>query len=105
MGTAELCKIHNRVPATRSGEVGRNACVTTSGEPMSIEGMATVVDQENRAKLNVVFDQSAARLLAYFSLSEQGNYWIPRVNPDCRFAVVGTMDRDYLWFLARTDDR
>lgn len=68
---------------------------------MSIEGMATVVDQENRAKLNVVFDQSAARLLAYFSLSEQGNDWILRVDPDYQLAVVGTPNRNCLWLLVR----
>jgi len=86
-----------------SGEVAvRNACVTTTGEEMSIEGVATVVDREHRAKLNVVFDQWAAKLVALFPASERGNYWILRVDPDYRLAVVGTPNRDYLWILART---
>ena len=80
----------------------RNACVTSSGEEISIEGVATVVDPEHRAKLNVVFDQWAAKLVAFFTSSDQGNYWILRVDPDYRLAVVGTPDRDYLWILART---
>jgi len=85
-----------------SGEVSvRNACVTNTGEEMSIQGVATVVDREHRAKLNVVFDQWAAKLVAFFSSSERGNYWILRVNPDYRLAIVGTPDRDYLWILAR----
>ncbi|MGB5053828.1 MAG: lipocalin family protein [Nitrospirales bacterium] len=80
----------------------RNACTTSTGEEVSIEGVATVVDPEHRAKLNVVFDQWAAKLVALLTSSEQGNYWILRVDPDYRLAIVGTPDRDYLWILART---
>lgn len=86
-----------------SGDVGvRNACVTTSGDQISIEGVATVVDREQRAKLNVVFDQWAAKLVAWFTSTEQGNYWILRVDGDYRTAIVGTPDRGYLWILSRT---
>lgn len=87
-----------------SGEVGvRNACVTNTGEEISIEGVATVVDpEEHQAKLNVVFDQWAAKLVALLTSSEEGNYWILRVDPGYRLAIVGTPDRDYLWILART---
>ena len=80
----------------------RNACTTSTGEEISIEGVATVVDPEHQAKLNVVFDQWAAKLVALLTSSEQGNYWILRVDPDYRLAIVGTPDRDYLWILART---
>ncbi|MEO8327769.1 MAG: lipocalin family protein [Nitrospirota bacterium] len=80
----------------------RNACTTSTGEEMTIEGVATVVDPEHRAKLNVVFDQWAAKLVALFTSSEHGNYWILRIDPDYRLAIVGTPDRDYLWILART---
>jgi apolipoprotein D and lipocalin family protein len=86
-----------------SGEIGvRNACITTTGEEMSIEGVATVVDREHRAKLNVVFDRWAAKLVAWLTSSKRGNYWILRVDPDYQLAVVGTPDLDYLWILART---
>ena len=86
-----------------SGKVGvRNACITNTGEEISIEGLATVVDREHRAKLNVAFDQWAAKLVGLFTSSDRGNYWILQVDPDYRLAVVGTPDRDYLWILART---
>ncbi|MCW5783829.1 MAG: lipocalin family protein, partial [Nitrospirales bacterium] len=54
-----------------SGKVAvRNACTTSTGEEISIEGVATVVDPEHRAKLNVVFDQWAAKLVALLTSSE-----------------------------------
>ncbi|GJL63506.1 MAG: hypothetical protein NPIRA04_21600 [Nitrospirales bacterium] len=86
-----------------SGNIGvRNACVTEDGERQSIEGVATMIDQEHHAKFNVVFDQWAAKLAAFFLSSEEGNYWILHVDPDYRYAVVGTPDREYVWILART---
>jgi apolipoprotein D and lipocalin family protein len=86
-----------------SGGVGvRNACVTKSGDQISIEGVATIVDRESRAKLNVVFDQWAAKLAAWLTASEQGNYWILRLDPDYRWVVVGTPNRAYLWILSRS---
>ncbi len=88
-----------------SEKVGvRNQCVTSEGKKKSIEGVATVVDPEHRAKLNVVFDQWAAKLLALVTSPTRGNYWILRVNPDYGLAIVGTPDRDYLWILARTPE-
>lgn len=86
-----------------TGEIGvRNACVTSDGKEKNIQGVAAIVDQTHHAKLNVVFDQWAAKLVAFFSSSDEGNYWILRVDPDYRHAVVGTPDREYLWILART---
>ncbi|MGE3787483.1 MAG: lipocalin family protein [Nitrospirales bacterium] len=79
----------------------RNACRTLEGESISIEGVATVVDPINHAKLNVVFDQWAAKLVALLTSSEQGNYWILQIDPDYQLAIVGTPDRDYLWILSR----
>lgn len=86
-----------------SGKVAvRNACVTTGGDRVAVEGTATVVDPVTRAKFHVVFDQWAAKLVSWFTSSERGNYWILRLDPEYRWAVVGTPDRDYLWILART---
>jgi len=86
-----------------SGEISvRNACVTANGKENSIEGVATIVDRTHHAKLNVVFNQWAAKLVALFTSSDEGNYWILRVDPEYRHAVVGTPDREYLWILART---
>ncbi len=86
-----------------SGNIGvRNACVTADGEQTSIEGTATIVDKKHHAKLNVIFDQWAAKLVSFFTSTAEGNYWILRVDSDYRYAVVGTPDREYLWILART---
>ncbi len=86
-----------------SGEIGvRNACAKENGEETSIEGTATIVDRTHQAKFNVIFDQWAAKLVALLSSSDNGNYWILRVDPDYRYAVVGTPNREYLWILART---
>ncbi|MEX0830001.1 MAG: lipocalin family protein [Nitrospirales bacterium] len=86
-----------------SGKIGvRNACITSDGKEKNIQGVAAIVDQTHHAKLNVVFDQWAAKLVSFFSSSDEGNYWILRVDPEYRHAVVGTPDREYLWILSRT---
>jgi apolipoprotein D and lipocalin family protein len=86
-----------------TGEVGvRNACVTRSGDETSIEGTATVVDHKSHAKLNVVFDKWVVKVASWFTPSKEGNYWILRLDPDYRWAMVGTPDRRYLWILGRT---
>ncbi len=61
------------------------------GKPKSIRGKARVVDPDTNAKLSVTFFRP-------FS----GDYWILALGPDYEYAVVGTPDRKYLWFLART---
>ncbi len=54
-----------------SGDIGvRNSCITTEGEEISIEGTATIVDPERRAKLNVRFDRWWAKLAALFTWSD-----------------------------------
>ena len=80
----------------------KNTCVTAEGDETNIEGTATIVDQEHEAKLDVVFDQWAAKIIAFYSPPNNGNYWILRVDPEYQHAVVGTPDRQYLWILART---
>ncbi len=88
-----------------SGDIGvKNSCVTTDGEETSIEGTATIIDQKSEAKLNVVFNQWAAQIIAFYTPPNEGNYWILRVDPEYQHAVVGTPDREYLWILARTPD-
>jgi len=88
-----------------TGEIGvRNACITADDKESSIKGVAAIVDGTHHAKLNVVFDQWAAKLVAFLTSSDEGNYWILRVDPEYRHAVVGTPDREYLWILARTPD-
>ena len=33
-----------------------------------------------------------------------GDYWVLGLDPEYRWAVVGTPDREYLWILARSPD-
>jgi apolipoprotein D and lipocalin family protein len=62
-----------------------------SGKEKSIRGKARVVDPATNAKLSVTF---------FWPFS--GDYWILAVGTEYEYAVVGTPDREYLWFLART---
>lgn len=64
-----------------------------AGKVKRAEGVATVVDAESRAKLEVSF---------FWPF--KGDYWIIDLAPDYRYAVVGHPSRDYLWILARTPE-
>jgi len=63
-----------------------------SGKERSVRGKARVVDPATNAKLSVTF---------FWPFS--GDYWILAVGEEYEYAVVGTPDRKYLWFLARTE--
>ena len=63
-----------------------------TGKERSIRGKARVVDPATNAKLSVTF---------FWPFS--GDYWILAVGEEYEYAVVGTPDRKYLWFLARTE--
>jgi len=60
------------------------------GEVSSAEGKAFVVPNSNNAKLRV-----------QFFWPFRGDYWILRLDPDYRYAVVGTPSREYFWILSR----
>jgi len=62
-----------------------------SGKERSVRGKARVVDPATNAKLSVTF---------FWPFS--GDYWILALGAGYEYAVVGTPDRKYLWFLART---
>lgn len=68
-----------------------NRCRTKDGEFDEADGEATVVEGSNNSKLKVTFFKP-------FS----GNYWIIGLDPEYRWAVVGSPDRKYLWVLSRT---
>jgi apolipoprotein D and lipocalin family protein len=67
----------------------RNECLR-DGSPATIEGTAWVAD-DDPAKLRVRF---------FWPFSAP--YWILALDPDYRWALVGTPDRGYLWVLARS---
>jgi apolipoprotein D and lipocalin family protein len=95
------CVDSKAIYSTRpGGKIGvHNECVTDTGGIDQVDGMATVVDQETNARLQVVFENWFARL---FGSSRMGNYWILDLDPDYRTSLVGTPDRRYLWILSRS---
>ncbi len=60
------------------------------GKLKEAHGRAKVVDPTTNAKLKVSFFRPF-----------WGDYWIVDLDPEYRFAVVGSPSRDYLWILAR----
>ncbi|MDB6071359.1 MAG: hypothetical protein JWL81_2530 [Verrucomicrobiales bacterium] len=75
----------------------RNTCYKAKGRTGGITGTATPVPGSNNARLRVKFGGFAA--LA--PVPEDGNYWIIALDPQYRWAMVGTPDRKFLWMLAR----
>ena len=74
------------------GTVGvNNRCRTKDGDIDSASGTATVVEGSNNAKLEVTFFKPF-----------KGDYWVIGLDPEYRWAVVGTPDRKYLWILSRS---
>jgi len=80
------------------GKVGVvNECTTHTGQSKQVRGTAEVIDRNTNAKLVVTFDNWAGKVgLA------KGDYWILDLGKGYQTAIVGTPDRKYLWFLART---
>jgi apolipoprotein D and lipocalin family protein len=79
-------------PGGKSVEVvNRCAEEGPGGKTRSARGTARVVDPATNAKLRVTF---------FWPFS--GDYWILALGPEYEYAVVGTPDRKYLWFLSRT---
>lgn len=68
-----------------------NSCVKEDGSRTDAHGKAKIVDKATNAKLKVTF------FWPFY-----GDYWILGLDPEYRWAVVGTPDRKYLWLLSRT---
>jgi len=77
-----------------------NRCRVASGALVEAVGVARVTDPKTRAKLAVRFAPAFLSFLPFL----WGDYWVLGLEPDYRWAVVGTPDREYLWILARTPD-
>ncbi len=81
-----------------------NSCRKADGTITTAKGVARIVDTASNAKLKVRF---APAFLSFIPLV-WGDYWILGLEPQYRWAVVGSPDRKYLWVLSRTpamDDR
>lgn len=60
-------------------------------------GVARIVDTQTNAKLKVRFAPAWLSVLPFV----WGDYWILGLADDYTYAVVGSPDRKYLWFLSR----
>lgn len=74
-----------------------NACFKENGSRSQAEGVARIVDRSNNARLEVSF----VSFLGWRPF--WGDYWILGLDPDYRWAVIGTPDRKYGWILARSE--
>ena len=59
-------------------------------------GQATPVDEAN-SRLEVTFLPEGLRWIPF----AKGDYWVLKVDPDYRVALVGSPNRHFLWLLAR----
>ena len=75
----------------------RNTCFKAKGRTSGVTGTAVAVADSGNAKLKVKF----GGLAALAPVPDEGNYWIVALDPQYRWAMVGTPDRRYLWMLAR----
>jgi len=73
-----------------------NRCVKANGETNEAEGIARIENPATNAELKVSFFS----ILGWRPV--WGNYWVLGLDPDYRWAAVGTPDRKYGWILART---
>lgn len=74
-----------------------NRARNAKGEMEEAIGQATPVDTDN-ARLRVSFLPEGLRWIPFAS----GDYWILRLDPDYRIALVGSPDRRHLWLLSRS---
>lgn len=76
-----------------------NRCFDEDGEPSQALGKATPVD-DSKSRLKVTFLPEYIRWIPFTS----GDYWVLKIDPDYKIALVGTPDRKFLWLLARQPD-
>lgn len=76
-----------------------NTCRDQDGRISRAEGLAKTADAGG-GKLRVTFLPKGLRWLPV----GRAPYWVLRLDPDYRHALVGTPNRKYLWILSRTPD-
>ncbi len=69
-----------------------NRCFDNNNQPKQARGQAEPVDATN-AKLKVNFLPAALRWIPF----TDGDYWVLKIDPEYRVALVGTPDRKFLW--------
>lgn len=73
-----------------------NSCRIENGEMISSEGVAYPQNQGN-SKLKVSFLPPGLRWIPF----TRGHYWVLRVDPEYKVALVGGPSNKYLWILSR----
>ena len=73
-----------------------NSCRIANGEIISSEGVAYSQNQGN-SKLKVSFLPKGLRWIPF----TKGHYWVLRVDPEYKVALVGGPSNKYLWILSR----
>lgn len=73
-----------------------NSCRIGNGEMISSEGVAYSQNQGN-SKLKVSFLPTGLRWMPL----TKGDYWVLRVDPEYKVALVGGPSNKYLWILSR----
>ena len=76
-----------------------NIAIRPDGTQHDICGYAKVLNPPENTKLAVRFNTWFG---PFIPVPKEGNYWILHVDDHYQEAIVGTQDRKYLWFLART---
>lgn len=73
-----------------------NSCSTADGGKISSDGVA-YPQNEGNSKLKVSFLPKGLRWLPF----TKGHYWVLRLDPDYKVALVGGPSDKYLWILSR----
>lgn len=73
-----------------------NSCTTDEGKTISSEGVA-YSQNEGNSKLKVSFLPQGLRWLPF----TKGHYWVLRLDPEYKVALVGGPSDKYLWILSR----
>lgn len=73
-----------------------NTCIQRFGT-RTIDGVATVVNTDTNAELEVQFDTVLGRVF-----NMKGDYTIIKLSEDYDTVMVGSKDRDSLWIMSRT---
>jgi apolipoprotein D and lipocalin family protein len=75
-----------------------NRCLREDGTEVEAAGRARRVPGATSSKLEVTFAPTYLRFLPFV----WADYWVLHVDEGYQTAVVGTVDRDHLWFLSRS---
>jgi len=73
-----------------------NRCLDENGEPTQALGQG-IPDDEHSGRLEVTFLPEGLRWIPF----TKADYWVLKIDPDYRHALVGTPDHKYLWLLGR----